>query len=101
MSDDLILFWDRQGQPITDVLRWGELYEDPEYRFLRRTPVGNGEVITAWLGIDQGYGEEGPPLIFGTIVSVSGVGFLDNSEVLAATEEDALRHHDEMVRAYG
>lgn len=62
-------YYDREGNPI-DLLRWGELLEDPEYRCVTDTTLPDGTWIsTVWLGLDHSMPwNDGPPLIFETMV---------------------------------
>jgi hypothetical protein len=89
-------YFDRQGQPIT-WSRWSELFSDTDYKIVRRTPVGDLIVVTAWLGSDHGFGwNTVPAMIFGTIVQKS-ITFEDSSEIFAATEDEALVNHERFV----
>jgi hypothetical protein len=93
-------YFDRAGNPIT-WSRYSELWQNTEYRVVRRTPVGEFNVITAWLGSDRGFGyDEVPPKIFGTIVQ-AGDGFDDRTETFAANEADAITNHENAVAALG
>ena len=92
------LFRDRAGRPIT-LRTWSELRLETSYRTVERTTVGAHEVITAWLGTDQGCSlDDTPPLIFGTIArNVKEETFDDRSERFAATESDARHNHHRLV----
>lgn len=91
-----VAFFDRSGRRVA-LERWMELRADPAYRFLRRTAVADGvEVITAWLGTDQGDGLGGEPLTFGTVTYRAATGRF-TGERFAATEDQALADHDEQV----
>lgn len=59
--------YDKDGAPIDDVLRFGELLQDDEYRRVDQTYIGQDLVSTVWLGIDQSFGTGGAPLIFETM----------------------------------
>lgn len=69
MSEDRVLWWDRAGQPIADVLEWAKLLEDPGYRFVA-LDVDDGDescrVSTIWEGLDATFGRLGVPSIFRT-----------------------------------
>lgn len=89
--------------------RWGELAEDPSYRRVARTMVGELCVSTVWLGLDHNY--RPPPLIFETMVFDEGTtesvewggitrGFnpsLDEFTRRYTTEEQAVAGHDQVV----
>lgn len=85
------MFFGRDGQPLS-MAAWIDRHKDSQYRFLGRERVGDLEVITAWLGTDQG--EEDTPLIFGTIVYDHAADTFDNArEEFTATEAAALDAH--------
>jgi hypothetical protein len=71
----VLSYFDRDGQPI-DALRWGQLSENTNYRFVARdglraydlalgtlSPGNVAFVITIWIGFDP-YTDKKPPLIF-------------------------------------
>ena len=99
-----VVFYDRDGHAIElpTLLR---LLADPAYRFLARdlvaTPAGDIAVVTAWLGIDQRTSPEAGEraLIFGTaaVLTDRDDALLEDREWLAATEEDALRNHADLL----
>ncbi len=67
MSQSAIGIYDRDGHRI-DVDEFARLCADPDYRFLARERIGDWEVVTAWLGVDQRPDPtpDQPPLIYGT-----------------------------------
>lgn len=90
------LFWDREGKPL-GIGEFGKLKGDKEYAILARSAAGDTEVITAWLGTDQGNHWIDPleePLIFGTIELRGGEYF---NEEFSASEEEAMRRHEARV----
>lgn len=110
-SEGEALFRDRQGQPMT-LRQFNEAASDLDYRLVARTriegdcaniwghgPAGDCEVITSWLGTDQGFGFE-PALIFGTIVRHGGQ-FDERSERFSPSEEHALATHARMAAKLG
>lgn len=87
----LLEYFDRENNPITNE-QWMKLFEDNEYRFVKRTNLHDGtEISTIWLGLVHGSSPEGP-LVFETIVSHNG----SNEEEMYryATEQRALEHHE-------
>lgn len=68
---------------------WGEQIEDPRTRRVGYTRVGKLRVSTVFLGIDHNFLEDGPPLLFETMV------FGDESELQErySTYEEALIGH--------
>ena len=82
-----LVFWDRDGNPI-DALTWGRMYGDFEGRVIQRTTVGDVDVLTVWLGVDE-YDRQ-PPGIFGTVIHR---GTSVDHETRSATEAEALVAH--------
>ena len=95
---DAVDFYDREGQPIS-LQRFIELRHDHDYRFLARTKVGEVEIVTAWLGLDQGpFADEDRPLIFGTAAVSDREGLVHaDQEEFSATEAEALAAHQRLV----
>lgn len=99
---DYPMFWDRIGSAIS-LETFRQLRADLAYRFLAREDVKGWEVVTAWLGMDQGTSElDGvPPLIFGTVAlrrSATGKSQLwKDREWFAAAEDEALANHATVV----
>lgn len=94
MSD----YYDKFGQPIEDVLDWGKLFEDWEYRRIGSTRLWHGaRVSTVWLGLDHSFGD-GPPLIFETMIFGGGFGELDMDRY--STFADAVAGHEQMVQRW-
>lgn len=87
------MFWDRNGQPM-ELMAWAKAYGDFEGRVVKRTPFGEFEVLTVWLGTAD-Y-EEDPPLIYGTIMRDGGRKY--HHETRSATEADALVAHANLER---
>ena len=65
--EQVVLFYDRQGKPIT-VEKANGLLGDIDYKRLAVTKIGPYVVSTVWLGVDHGYTRPGPPVIFETMV---------------------------------
>jgi hypothetical protein len=87
--------YDRQGNPIADLLEWGRLHEDNAYKRVDATQIGKFWVSTVWLGLDHSFGG-GPPLIFETMVFEDG-----GSDIYCdrySTEQEAQEGHDEVVQ---
>jgi hypothetical protein len=64
-------YYNRQGEPI-DLLTWGRLFEDLEYRTIARHYVRGWMISTIWMGLDHGFGLMSRPLIFETMVFPPG-----------------------------
>jgi hypothetical protein len=89
------MFWDRQNQPIDNVIDWAIMYEDPAFRVVALDQDGPGTpmVSTIWNGLDRGNLLRPTPetvLIFET-------AYLVNDHVedvwFDNTEEQALHRH--------
>ena len=85
-----MIYYDMDGNLITRE-EWAALMEDPDYRFLARTEVGENVVSTVWLGLDHSFGEGLMPLIFETMVFPRG------TQQRYMTKELALEGHEKMV----
>lgn len=90
-------FWDRDGQPLGDVLSWAALYEGGR-RNVARTQVDHEVMVsTVWVGHDLGFGllrPAGPdrrPLIFETMIFG---GPLHHERWNWPTLDDAIVGHD-------
>jgi hypothetical protein len=93
-------YYDRQGQPITNVFAWGKKLEDRAYQRVAETTLPDGKWIsTVWLGLDHNYGD-GPPLIFESMVfpKRGEYGELDCERY--STEADALAGHAQLVEKW-
>lgn len=108
----MIIYYDRQGQPIYDTLEWSRLHQDKSYRVVKQedTPLGKYWVSTVWLGIDHSFDWSAidrinpKPIIFETMVfSVDNSGitdFSDGEQERYSTEQEALIGHEKMVKKY-
>jgi hypothetical protein len=94
-------YFDRQGKPIT-LHEWAALWEDFDYRLVKKTHVGGREVVTVWEGFDpyRTTYEDGPPRIF-NVEDVRTHDGLIIEEALFASEAEALDAHHELVRKIG
>jgi len=95
-------YYDRNGQPIDDVIEWGRKFEDMDSRrvALDEIPCGDESVrvSTVFLGLDHNYFDDGPPLIFETMV-FGGPPAVDQWQRRYATEEEAREGHEVAVAA--
>lgn len=91
-------YYDKFGEPIEDLLEWGKLFEDMQYRRIGSTHLWHGAwVSTVWLGLDHGFGE-GPPLIFESMTFAAGMGDVDCDRY--STFADAYAGHLAMVKRW-
>jgi hypothetical protein len=116
----VIMFWDRQGQPM-EMLAWAEKFEhDDAYRIVAQHWVRGWKVSTIWDGLNGGFNpfSQGPALIFetrifapadatiggedrdaGTVVPGVTVADLDQYQERYATEAAAQAGHDRAIAA--
>ena len=88
-------YYDRQGNQIS-YKEYDELL-NPTYKRVAETTLPNGLWIsTVWMGLDHNWGA-GPPLIFETMVFENGDMGADLNMARYATEEEAIKGHEEMV----
>ncbi len=85
---------DENNNPIPedDDIKWAKFFEDRTKRTIARTIMGKYAISTVFLGIDHGYLPESPPILFETMVFVSG----DDSGIFqerCSTYEDAVSQH--------
>lgn len=101
-------YYDRQGKPLT-LEEWANYNyiegrgENKDYRRIRETTVGSYWVSTVWIGIDLSFGGL-RPLIFETVVFPKSrdaiESFEDRDMERYATEEEAIKGHNRMVRRW-
>lgn len=96
----MIAYYDRDGEEI-DSLTWIRLIQSPYQHVALASivdlsaPESAYEVSTVWLGMDHGFLDTGPPIIFETMIF--GEGDLDTTCRRYATEEQALHGHQQMI----
>ena len=92
-----VRLYDKSGSPISipELMR---LHLDPTYRIVGYSRVGDVDVVTVWIGVDQDLTSP-RPLIFGTaLIKKLGAGDQELlTEELAASEEQALANHRVLV----
>lgn len=94
MSDKYIL--DESGNPVLEenLLVWGQWLEDNTARLIvKKTQIGESEVLTVFLGLDHSFRGEAGPLIYDTLVF--GGSLADEMERYS-TREEASQGHDKM-----
>jgi len=86
-------YYNKEGYPIS-LEEWTELFEDMEYRVVRKTECHNGtHISTVWLGLEHGMDGSGP-LIFETMVTHP-----DSKEeemYRYSTLDQAINHHEHL-----
>ncbi len=98
--DQGVPHYDRLGLPIP-LGEWAARIEDPEYKILQQTQVGDVWVSTVWLGLDHNFRGEGPPIIFETMCFYGYRGDRAIWQHRYSTEDEARAGHEaacQMVR---
>lgn len=71
--------------------RW--LNDHRQEKFIKRTDLGDFWVSTVFLGLDHNYLDDGPPLLFETMVFKRG-DWGGEYQTRSSTHADALRQHE-------
>ena len=88
------LHYNREGKTIT-LDEWATLMSQDEVKRVAYTEVDEGcYVSTVWLGMDHNWTEDGPPIIFETMILG---GRYDQEQIRYSTEEQAVVGHARMV----
>ena len=89
MLDKYIL--DNNGNPLieTDILTWSRWFETAD-RSVCRTQVGESTVSTVFLGLDHSFSEQGPPILYETMIFG---GVHDQYQQRYATRAEAVAGH--------
>jgi len=97
------IYYDRAGSPMTAAQR--AKVSDRYYRIAETVLPTGYWVSTVWLGLNHRFGDNGPPLIFETMVfpcdvtgNVTAWGELDSDRY--STEEEARIGHAAMVEKW-
>lgn len=104
-TEETIIYYDRQGKPIYDTLKWGKLLGDKDYKVLaqKRSPNGRYFISTIWIGLDHSFLFMGKkanpnPLIFETMVFDRNDPEYEQSR--SSTEAAAFADHKRMLKTY-
>lgn len=98
----MIEHYNRSGEHIS-MAHWAELFEDIDYKIVKRTEFDDGDVkvSTVWLGLDHGFGSGHKqaaifdrPIIFETMIF--GLDHKNEPQWRYSTEEEARAHHDHL-----
>lgn len=85
----------RDGTTTTDTVRWATLYENHDYRSVKRTAVSDDVTVsTIWQGIPS-FGDDDPNVYETMILG----GPYSNTFLRWWTEEEAVAGHDALVAA--
>lgn len=90
-----ILDDDKNVVSTSELFVWAEWYENADRRVAEDT-IGEYWVSTVFLGLDHRFDDEGPPLIFETMIKHKIDGWM-NYQNRYATWEEALKGHNEAV----
>lgn len=88
--------------PVEDLLEWARwIEENNDERIVRQEDIGPYWVSTVFLGLDHDFSEQGPPLLFETMVFTTEDGHRtsvrDGYFNRTSTWELALEQHEEAV----
>lgn len=85
-------YYDKEGNPI-EMMAWAKLLEDPDYKFIKLSKIGDYRVSTVWLGLDYAF-LPGEKHIFETMIFP--IGDLENTyQDRYSTQEEAEEGHAE------
>ena len=91
------MYFDKDGTPISDTLKWAKLFDNPDYKRVAKTTLPNGRFVsTVWLGLNHQFGD-GPPLLFETMVFPNDKDFGELDSERYSTESEARAGHQAMV----
>lgn len=91
----------KEPVPEHDLVVWGEFFADSDKRRVARTEIAAGiYVSTVFLGLDHSFSEEGPPILFETMV-FNDYGDVDGPYMFGryATWDEAEKGHEKAVEA--
>lgn len=84
--------------PVNNVMEWAAAF-DNKSRFVQKTELPNGVTIsTVFLSLDHGFGDDGPPLVWETLV-FGGPGDQEIMERCGGNRHDAVKMHQAVVAA--
>lgn len=95
-------YFDRKGQPL-ELLEWDKLFQDPDYKIVKKEAVGQYFISTVWIGINDDLFSD-IPVIFETIIFVKDDLESDENDTILSymdrysTEEEALAGHEKAVK---
>ena len=93
-------YYDIDGNPMT-FEQWSSTFKDMEYRRIGLDRLDVWTISTVWLGLDHNFGDEGPPLIFESMVFEKGESSAaPDDTVRYSTKEEAIAGHQRLVEIY-
>ena len=97
MANDKYILGGTVVIPCPDLATWAAWFQTAN-RIVKRTQISDVAVSTAFLGLDHRFGEDGPPLVFETMIFG---GAHDGHQMRCSTWLQAEAQHgvaEEMVR---
>lgn len=92
-------FYRRDGTPCT-FEEWQVMFEKALERVVKRTELPNGLCVsTVFMGLDHRFGDDGPPLIFETMV-FGGDEEVGGYQERYSTEKDAIYGHQRAIEKF-
>ena len=80
--------------PQPDLLKWGKWMETPGNRIVKQETLPDGVTVsTVFLGLDHRFGDDGPPVLFETMIFG---GEHDNDAARCCTWDEALAQHERL-----
>ena len=91
------MYFGRDGKPIS-MREWVDVVQNrPEEKFVAKTELDSGRVVsTVWLGLNHNFGD-GPPMIFETMVFPQQNNWGEEDMERYSTLEEAKEGHERMV----
>lgn len=81
--------------PTRDIMVWGRFFETTAGRIVAQDTIGKIKISTVFLGIDHGWDDEGPPVLFETMIFG---GEHDQEQWRYCTWEEAEAGHRKALR---
>lgn len=85
----------REPRPEPDLITWAKWFEVPQNRIVAQTVVCCQEVSKVFIGIDHRFFDEGPPVLFETMVF--GKGPHEGEQRRYSTWDEAVTGHEAVV----
>jgi hypothetical protein len=92
-----ILDADNVVQETSSILTWVAFFAQTERRIVAKTLIGDVKVSTVFLGMDHSFGDDGPPLLFETMIFSDNTA-LDDHQTRCCTWGQAEQMHEEAIR---
>ncbi len=65
------VWYDPEGRPCS-MESWGQFMNDPEMKYVKQETVNGYYVSTVYIGLNYRFGDDGPPLIYETMIFEGG-----------------------------